>query len=142
MYWSVYNCMYLPLVQFILGGRHEALEKGYQSPGVAWKQLVPHTLLHCLLVFDTANKLVVFIQQLVALSIQLFHHLCHLAVLALSAMSIRQLTVRTPARGTRSRGAEAVDGYLSTIHAERIEISSATSYLYIQVQTQFILLQT
>ena len=144
--------MYLPLVQFILGGRHEELEKGYQPPGVARKQLMSETLLHFLLVLDTAKKLVVFVQQLVALSIQLLHHLCHPAVLALSAMSIRQLTVRTPARGTRPRGAEAVDCHLSTIHAERIEISSATPYLpiieypvlvhtrYIQVQTQYILL--
>ena len=61
MYWSVYTCMYLPLVQFILGGRHEELEKGYQPPGVARKQLVPQTLLHLLLVFDTANKLVVLV---------------------------------------------------------------------------------
>ena len=59
--------MYLPLVQFILGGRHEEFEKGYQPPGVARKQLVPETLLHFLLVLDTTNKLIVFVQQLVAL---------------------------------------------------------------------------
>ena len=112
------------------------------------------TLLHFLLVLDTANKLVVFVQQLVALSIQLLHHLCHPAVLALSTMSFCQLTVWTPARGTRLRRAEAVDSHLCTIHAQRIKISLATPYLpiieypvlvhttYIQVQTKCILLQT
>ena len=33
--------MYIPLVQFVLGGRHEELKEGYQLPSVVLKQPVP-----------------------------------------------------------------------------------------------------
>ncbi len=56
-------------MQFILGGKHEELKEGYQLPGVARKQLGPETLLHFLLILDKANKLVVFVEQLVVHSI-------------------------------------------------------------------------
>jgi hypothetical protein len=121
-------------VQFILGGRHEELEEGYQQPDVKWKQLVPETLLHFLLILDTANKLVVFVQQLIVRSIQLLHHPCHPAVLALPAMPVHQLTVQTPARGALPLRAKAVDSHLRTIHAD---ISSATQHLPVQCLSSY-----
>jgi hypothetical protein len=68
--YQVQTCTYYSsLVQFILGGRHEELEEGYQEPVVEWKQPVPEILLHFLLILDKTNKLVVFIQQLIKHSI-------------------------------------------------------------------------
>jgi hypothetical protein len=77
-----------PLVQFVLGGRHEELEEGYQPPSVARQQPVPETLLYFLDILDAPNQRVITVQQRVARSIQLLHHFSHPAVLALSAMSV------------------------------------------------------
>ena len=110
--------MYIPLVQFVLGGRHEELEKGNQPPCIAREKPVPQPLFDFLDVIDTPNKLVIFIQQPVPLCIQLLHHRCHPAILALPAVCIRQFIVRTPTGCTRTHRAQAIDSHLSTIHAE------------------------
>jgi hypothetical protein len=94
---------YLPLVQFVLGGRHKELEEGHEPPRVARQQPVPEPLFHILYILDAPDELVVIVQQLVPRSIQLLHNLCHSAVVALSTMRISQLGVRTPASCARPR---------------------------------------
>ncbi len=116
-------------MQFVLGGRHEQLKERHQSPCVARKQPVSQTLFHFLDILDTPNQLISIVHQLVPGSIQLLHHLCHPAVMALATMSIGQLAVRTPAYGARPGRAKTVHCNLSSFHAERIKICTGTSHL-------------
>ena len=129
LFTSIYN--YIPLMKFVLWGRHEQVKERNQSPCVARQQPVPETLLHFLYILDTPNNVIIIVQQRVSGSIQLLHHLCHPAVMALSTMSIGQLTVRTPARCARPRRAKTVDSHLSSIHAEGIQVGTHKSYLSI-----------
>ena len=116
-------------MQLVLGARHEQVKERHQSPCVARQQPVPETLLHFLYILDTPNKVIIIVQKRVSGSIQLLHHLCHPAVMALSTMSIGQLTVRTPARCARPRRAKTVDSHLSSIHAEGIQVGTHKSHL-------------
>ena len=120
---------HIPLMQFVLGARHEQLKERHQPPCVAREQPVPQALFHFLDILDTPNQLIIIVQQLVPGSIQLLHNLCHPAVMAHATMSIGQLTVRTPARGARPSRAKTVDSNFSSIHAERIKICAGTSHL-------------
>ncbi len=93
---------YIPLMQFVLGRRHKELKERYQPPCVARKQSVPQPLLHLLDIFHKSNQLIIVVQQIISGSIQLLHHLCHPAVMALTTMTVSQLTVWTPARRART----------------------------------------
>ena len=88
---------YIPLVKFVLGAGHKQVEEGNQSPSVTWEKFVPQLLFYCLAILDTSYKVIILVQELVQRCIQLLHDMCHITVSALSAMSIRQLIVRTPA---------------------------------------------
>jgi hypothetical protein len=123
--------MYIPLVKFVLVGRHEELEGACQPPCIVREmpQAMPQTLSLFLYVLGTPDKLVILVQQLVARSIQLLHHLCHPTVPTGPSVPIGQLIIRTPARWTGPHRAEAIDGNLCTIHAERIQICTHTSHL-------------
>ena len=93
---------YIPLMQFVLRRRHEEIKERYQPPCVAREQSVPQPLFHLLHVFHSSNQLIIDVQQIIPGSIQLLHHLCHPAVMALSTMAVSQLTVRAPARWART----------------------------------------
>ena len=89
------------MVKFVLGTGHEQVKEGNQPPSVTWEKFVPQNLFYCLAILDTPYKLIFPVPELVQRCIQLLHDMCHITVSALSAMSIRQLIVRTPA-GIRS----------------------------------------
>ena len=116
-------------MQLVLGRAHEELKERNQAPSVAWEQLVSETLFNFRYILDTSNQLVICVQQHVTLSIQLRHDHSHSAVLAHPAVCIRKLTVRAPTRCTRADRAKAVDCSLCTIHAERIQICTASAHL-------------
>jgi hypothetical protein len=82
--------------------------------------------------------MIILVQQSITLSIQLSHHLSHSAVLARPPMGISKLIVRAPTRCTRADRAQTIDSYLSTVHAERIQICTGPAYLYIQVHIMYI----
>ena len=63
LFTSIYN--YIPLMKFVLWGRHEQVKERHQSPGVVRQQPVPQTLLHSLDILDTSNNMILFIEQVV-----------------------------------------------------------------------------
>ncbi len=89
-------------MQFVLGHRHKELKERYQPLCVALEQSVPQLLLHLFDIFHTSSQLIIVVQQIILGSIQLLHHLCHPAVMALTTMTVSQLTVWTPARRERT----------------------------------------
>ena len=89
-------------MQFVLRRRHKEIKELHQPPCVAREQSVPQPLLHLLHVFHSSNQHIIVVQQIIPGSIQLLHHLCHPAVMALSAMCVSQLTVRAPAGWART----------------------------------------
>ena len=120
---------YIPLMQFVLGCRHEQIKERHQTPCVARQQPMPVLLLYFFDIFDTPDQGIIIVQQVVPGSIQLLHDLCHPAVLALATMAISQLTVWTPACWTRTRRAKTIGSNLRSIHAQGIQIGTAKSHL-------------
>ena len=116
-------------MQFVLWRAHEELKERNQTPSVAGEQLVPEALFHFDDILDKSNPRVILVQQRITLGIQLRHHLSHSAVLARPAVCISKLIVWAPTRCTRADRAQAVDSNLSSIHAERIQISTAPPHL-------------
>jgi hypothetical protein len=87
---------YIPLVKFVLGAGHKQVEEGNQPPSVTWEKFMPQIFFHCLAILDTPYK-VILVQEHVPRCIQLLRNMRHVAVFALSAMSVCQLVVWTPA---------------------------------------------
>jgi hypothetical protein len=115
-------------MQLVLGRAHEQLKERNQAPSVAGEQLVLEALFHLRYILDTSNQMIILVQQSITLSIQLSHHLSHPAVLARPLMGISKLIVGAPTCCTRADRAQTVDCYLSTIHAERIQICTGSAY--------------
>ena len=116
-------------MQLILRTGHEQLEIWNQHPCIAGKQLVPDLLLSVLHVSNTPRLYITFcVKQLISRALQFREYINCPSILEFF-LGAGELLVGAPARRAAPCGAAAVSCHLGPVHAQRVKVTSASTYL-------------